>query len=454
MNLLQAMSTITDQPTLFPPPQPSPRPQSPWQGIVRGAALILAALIVGLAVGSAFGREATPVPSMLALTRAINPAARATAAPTTDPAQAVAAVKAVIQKANDEQVKALATGDPTIMQDTTTAQHYGELLKINADLTGAGITAIKLVKLEWGPVDVSGSTAHAVTYETWRSTFPNGTVDQSRDENDYTLVLQGNTWLVSADDHPTSNTSTTTGRGTPGSPSGNGSSVPPVGPGTTTSANWAGYAATGGRFTSVTGTWTVSDPKTTTDGVDATWVGIGGVTSHDLIQAGTETTVSGGSAEFAAWIEMLPQYQQIVPLAVSPGDSVTVSITQQKGGSWLIAMKDNTTGGTYSTTAQYASTLSSAEWVEEAPSGGRRVLPLDDFGTVSFTAGGATKDGKLESIAAAGGRPMTMINGARQPLAQPSPLGSDGASFSVTRTAASSTSSFGPGGFPGRTRGG
>src|SRR5438309_1000367 len=61
-----------------------------------------------------------------------------------------------------------------------------------------------------------------------------------------------------------------------------------------TSHNWSGYAATGGTYTSVSGTWTV--PQFNADsqpGVDAAWVGIGGVRSRDLIQAGTQQSVTG-----------------------------------------------------------------------------------------------------------------------------------------------------------------
>ena len=49
--------------------------------------------------------------------------------------------------------------------------------------------SIKLVKLEWGAVAVNGSTATATTYETWTTTFSDGTTEQSRDRNDYSLVL-------------------------------------------------------------------------------------------------------------------------------------------------------------------------------------------------------------------------------------------------------------------------
>jgi hypothetical protein len=74
------------------------------------------------------------------------------------------------------------------------------------------------------------------------------------------------------------------------------------------------------------------------------------------------------------------------------------------------------------------------------------LLPLDDFGTVTFTNATTTENGKQHTIAQANGQPVSMYGSAGQgrrgrpsgqagqPLAQPSALGSDGASFSVTRT--------------------
>ncbi len=79
-------------------------------------------------------------------------------------------------------------------------------------------------------------------------------------------------------------------------------------------------------------------------------------------------------------------------------------------------------------------------------------MPLDDFGTVTFTNATALENGKQSTIAQAGGQPITMFSStvqgrrgrfgqpgaqggqAGQPLAQPSALGADGSSFSVTRT--------------------
>ena len=123
-----------------------------------------------------------------------------------------------------------------------------------------------------------------------------------------------------------------------------------------------------------------------------------------------------------------------MPLKVNPGDSVTVTITQQSKDNWLIALKNNTTGKSYEAKENYQSSLSSAEWIEEAPSGGRRVYPLDNFGTVSFTEASATFDGKTVSLAASGARAVSMTDNTGRIIAAPSKLGSDGKSFTVTRT--------------------
>lgn len=189
----------------------------------------------------------------------------------------------------------------------------------------------------------------------------------------------------------------------------------------------------------MTGTWIVPQVMSAGSfGTDATWIGIGGVNSRDLIQAGTEETTDGsGATQWDAWIEMLPQTSRPVEFAVHPGDSVTVSITQQSApNQWLIQMKNNTTTETYQTTVQYQSSLSSAEWIEEAPSSGGRggkVLPLDNFGTVQFSGGTAVQNGKTVTIAQSGAQPITLEGPGHTPLVTPSVLAPDGQGFAVTR---------------------
>jgi hypothetical protein len=357
------------------------------------------------------------------------------------PAQSAdqSAIQQVIQQSDNEQAQALSSGDPTLMQDTSTSDHYQDLVQTNQDLTAGGVTSISLIKVDWGQISVNGTTATATDYETWRQTFSDGTSAQSRDENDYTLVQANGGWKISSDDNPTASPASSGS----GSTSPQGSQPPSSSPSTSdSSTNWAGYAATGGTFTSVTGTWTIpAYTANSTAGVDATWVGIGGVSSTDLIQAGTDQETSGtGQTQYEAWIETLPRASQPVNLTVNPGDSITVTISQTSKGNWSISMKNNTTGQSYQTNVKYNSSLSSAEWIQEAPSGVRSgVLPLDNFGTVNFTSGSAVENGQTVNIAQSGAQPITLETQRGQVLASPSSLGSDGASFSVTRTSTAST---------------
>ena len=341
-------------------------------------------------------------------------------------------------------------------------------MQINQDLVANAVTRISLVKLEWGPISVNGATATATTYETWSTTFSDGTTMQSRDTNVYTLVQQGGTWLIQADQQPTQ-PAPATGQSTPGV---GGHAPAPVQPtpvqptprvplpavptGLGISHNWSGYAATaaGRTYSGVTGTWTVPQPAANgAPGVGATWVGIGGGRSRDLIQAGTQDMASGtGQSQYQAWIETLPQASQQVPLAVKPGDSVTVSVDRQASGSniWQISFKNNTSGHTYQTTVQYASSQSSAEWVEEAPSGHGGVLPLDNFGSITFSSATAIQAGQTVDLAQAGAQPISLMGAGGHALAVPSAIGGDGSSFSIARTAAPATTARGGGeGAPG-----
>ena len=380
----------------------------------------------------------------------------------TDPTQQ--AIQQVIQRGDEEQVQAFTGGDPSVMADTSTADFYQTQVQTNQDLKTNGVTDIKLVGIEWGPISVSGASASATAFETWSTTYSDGTTEQSRDRNVYTLAQDSSSaWKITADDHPDDNVASSgggapgaavgahgqPGQGATGNPgTGRGRGIPTPGtqpqpsqprqPGSqNTSANWSGYSASGGTYTAVSGTWTVPQfTPNSTAGSDAPWVGIGGVDTRDLIQAGTQQTVSGsGSTQYEAWVETLPQASHPVPLTIHPGDSVSVAITlqPQTQDQWLVAFKNNTTGQTFQVTEHYTSSMSSAEWIEEAPSANRgRQIPLDNFGKIDFSQGSAVKDGQTVSIAGAGGQPITM-GGRGGAMATPSALSGDGASFSVTR---------------------
>ena len=406
--------------------------------------LFLVALFAALLSACSITPPAAPlaeVPTSTAVATVSLPTSAPTAAPTDAPtateaptatadASASDAIKAVVQRANEEQVQALAAGDPTVMRDTATTAYYQQSVQTLNGLASSGITAIELLKLEWGDITLSSPTsAEAKTSETWRTTFSNKGVLEETDPNVYTLVLQNGSWKVQDDQHPSergAQTSASTDVApAPSSPA----------PSADSSRNWAGYTASGGTFTAVSGSWVV---PTVTPGqraaTDATWVGIGGLTTHDLIQAGTQTDVSGDQVQYSAWIETLPEASQIIPLTVNAGDAVSVAIAQQADGTWLITVRDSTNSQVYTQLVTYQSSLSSAEWIEEAPASTRGVLPLDNFGVVTFTGTTAVKGGQQVTAAQAEATPVTMNGSNGQPLAQPSGLDGSGAGFSVTRS--------------------
>lgn len=211
--------------------------------------------------------------------------------------------------------------------------------------------------------------------------------------------------------------------------------------GPNTSLNWAGYAASGTNVTSVGATWTIpsiTNPIAST--ADATWVGIGGVSSKDLIQAGTMAiTDNSNQVSYEAWFEILPADSETVPLSVNPGDSVTVSLNETSQNQWTVSFRDNTTGQSYQTTVSYVSSNSSAEWIEEMPTGTSGFIPLDNFGSVAFSNAFAVSNGSPLTPQSMDASPITLLTGGNTALAIPSALGSDGASFTVTRTSAAVT---------------
>ncbi|HTT86109.1 MAG TPA: G1 family glutamic endopeptidase [Acidimicrobiales bacterium] len=161
------------------------------------------------------------------------------------------------------------------------------------------------------------------------------------------------------------------------------------------SRNWSGYAITGATYTTVSGSWQVPtvNPPTThhKSRYSATWVGIDGFKPRDdnLIQAGTEQDWMDGAAFYRAWWEILPAAETpISSITVHPGDTMAVTITQGSPD-WTITVTDSTTGQSFTTTQRYRGDLSSAEWIQEAPTVGRRIAKLADDSTFAFDDGTA-----------------------------------------------------------------
>jgi hypothetical protein len=206
------------------------------------------------------------------------------------------------------------------------------------------------------------------------------------------------------------------------------------------STNWSGYLSdySSVKYTVVSGQWVIPNPtgNGTSTTADATWVGIGGVTTNDLIQIGTEDNVtSSGKVYSAAFYELLPNASvQIPSLNVVPGDTISASISETSSNEWSLTITDDTSNQTYTTTLAYTSSLSSAEWIEEDPSSvNGSLLPLDNFGTVPFSNAFTTVNGESLDLSAINADNVTMVNSTGQNIAVPSAISSNGSSFSVTR---------------------
>ncbi len=181
------------------------------------------------------------------------------------------------------------------------------------------------------------------------------------------------------------------------------------------SSNWSGYAEAG-TFTSVTGGWTVptvtsgastvsrggsgfggrgSSKSSTSAWYSAGWLGIDGYNNSDLIQTGTEQDYYSGSAHYSAWWEILPAAETTISKPVSPGDSMTASITKTStqvtigtGGrhgrttteyEWQIILKDVTQNWSFTTTQTYSGPGTSAEWIVEAPEVNGQIASLPTY---------------------------------------------------------------------------
>lgn len=172
------------------------------------------------------------------------------------------------------------------------------------------------------------------------------------------------------------------------------------------SSNWSGYALvpTGSdpiTFTDVTGTWVQPKAKCTSGRSDASafWVGLGGYGegTNALEQLGTAAQCNGNqtTATNYAWWEIVPAASVQIPMKVKPGDTITAAVLVQ-GETISFSLRDVTRSERFSkviTTGQELD-VSSAEWIAEAPSDcgaftSCRVIPLTNFGSVTFTKAAA-----------------------------------------------------------------
>jgi hypothetical protein len=181
------------------------------------------------------------------------------------------------------------------------------------------------------------------------------------------------------------------------------------------SSNWSGYALVPPTvdpmtFEDVTGTWV--QPKATCstgrrDG-SAFWVGLGGYAegSPALEQLGTAAECDGTVPvpHTFAWWEIVPASAVPIPIKILPGDTITAAVLV-RGQTITFSLRNVTRHVRFSKIVHTAQTLDlgSAEWIAEAPSectpaGRCTVIPLTNFGTVTFTKAAAIGNGHPGTI--------------------------------------------------------
>ena len=222
----------------------------------------------------------------------------------------------------------------------------------------------------------------------------------------------------------------------------------PIHGGSVQSSNWSGYAVTPstGNITGVSSTFTVPTAGLVLPGFSASWAGIGGYSSTDLIQAGVAEDSAPSNPllgdQYYAWYELLPgDSVQLTgctgdaTCAVSAGDVVSVHIFQTANDVWTIDVSDSGHWSWTDIDVAYTSTHSSAEWILEAPEVDGLPTLIAGDGTALFgpTSTYSVGSGAAQTIAS--GDPtqidlstpeISTIN-----LATPSALAADGQSFDV-----------------------
>jgi hypothetical protein len=179
-----------------------------------------------------------------------------------------------------------------------------------------------------------------------------------------------------------------------------------------TSSNWSGYAVTGGRFTTVSATWTqpAVNCSVTPTGWSSFWIGLDGDTTNTVEQTGTEADCSSGTAVYSSWYEMYPKFPVNYRDTVAPGDHFSSTVSTDGRGRFSLTLTNTTRGWSHTASARLKSAkLGSAEAIAEAPSSSGGVLPLADFGSVGFS--GMSVNGTTVTSSTAGLDRINMASG-------------------------------------------
>jgi hypothetical protein len=211
----------------------------------------------------------------------------------------------------------------------------------------------------------------------------------------------------------------------------------------TTSYNWSGYVdlktSTNKKYSAISAQWT--EPSVTCpskeDQSAVFWVGLDGWNDSTVEQDGTFAQCYLGTAYYYTWWEMYPTNDIQTVGTISPGDSITSTVTYS-GGTYTLSVTDSSTpSASFTEHETCASNLSckrsSSEWIAEAPSGSRGLFPLADFGTWALSHATVTGTSGSGVIGTFSNEQIVMIDsGDDYNLATPSSLNGSGNGFTDT----------------------
>lgn len=218
----------------------------------------------------------------------------------------------------------------------------------------------------------------------------------------------------------------------------------PFGVSSASSTNWAGYAVStsNGAVSAVQGTFVVPKFHGSCSGAynfsaAAFWVGIDGFSSGTVEQTGVAiecySVLYVSAVTYFAWYEFYPSAMVVLSMTISPGDTVHAKVSYSSS-TYTISLADASTGNSYTSSfTGVSANRSSAEWIAEAPSSSSGILPLVDFGSVSFSKATATVSGSSHPIGSYASYQLTMVNSAGTAnKAVPGSLNAAGKGFKVT----------------------
>ncbi|BDD60302.1 hypothetical protein MPDQ_006217 [Monascus purpureus] len=169
------------------------------------------------------------------------------------------------------------------------------------------------------------------------------------------------------------------------------------------SNNWSGAVleeppSSQATFTAVSATFTVPKPTAGvalggSEGYQAAsaWIGIDGDTSSNaILQTGVDFILQNGQASYQAWYEWLPNTAVNFDLDINAGDVIVAYVRTSDNSHGIAVIENHTSGKNASKTLSAPSASATlqgvnAEWIVEdfEMSGG--LVPMVDFGKVTFT---------------------------------------------------------------------